>query len=278
MLALIERRARAAATGRASCGGGAVSALAFELAPALEASEPPEARGLARDEVRLMVAGRRSGEIVHARFRDLPAHLRPGDLLVINTSATLPAAVPAHARGDADRGALRDPRAPAAPASRPARGRAAQRADGACAARRGPRRRADPAARRRPGSSSLAPYAGSGRLWLARVGASASRSHRYLRRHGRPIRYGYVPGRWPLSAYQTAYATEPGQRGDAQRRAAVHRRADHPARRAGVLSPRSRCTPGCRRPSATSRPTPSSTRCRRRPPGWSTPSAAGAGG
>src|SRR5581483_7351752 len=75
--------------------GGAVTALAFELTPALEASEPPEARGLARDQVRLMVASRASGEVVHTSFRSLPAFLRPGDLIVINNSATLPAAVPA---------------------------------------------------------------------------------------------------------------------------------------------------------------------------------------
>jgi S-adenosylmethionine:tRNA ribosyltransferase-isomerase len=28
--------------------------------------------------------------------------------------------------------------------------------------------------------------------------------------HGRPIRYGYVPRDWPLEAYQTVFATEPG--------------------------------------------------------------------
>ena len=76
-----------------------MTALAFELTRALEASEPPEARGLARDEVRLMVATRASARIVHTRFRELPSYLRPGDLLVINNSATLPAAVPAR-RGD----------------------------------------------------------------------------------------------------------------------------------------------------------------------------------
>ena len=73
------------------------AALAFTLPPALEAAEPPEARGLARDAVRLMVA-RGRGPLVHARFRDLPDHLRPGDLLVINESATIPAALPARAR------------------------------------------------------------------------------------------------------------------------------------------------------------------------------------
>ena len=48
-----------------------------------------------------------------------------------------------------------------------------------------------------------------------------------------PIRYGYVERPWPISAYQNVYATEPGQRRDAERRAPVHRRGDHPARRQG---------------------------------------------
>ena len=62
-----------------------------------EAHEPPEARGLRRDEVRMLVAarGRDGTELTHARARDLPDHLRAGDVLVINTSATLPAALPA---------------------------------------------------------------------------------------------------------------------------------------------------------------------------------------
>jgi arabinose-5-phosphate isomerase len=83
------------------------SALAFELPKALEAHEPPEARGLARDEVRLMVASRHDGAIAHATFRDLPKFLRAGDLLVINTSATLPAAVPAR-RSDGEAVELRN--------------------------------------------------------------------------------------------------------------------------------------------------------------------------
>src|SRR6202012_2941037 len=34
--------------------------------------------------------------------------------------------------------------------------------------------------------------------------------HRYLAAHGRPIRYGYVQGEWPIAMYQNVYATEPG--------------------------------------------------------------------
>src|SRR5438876_4183311 len=69
--------------------------FSFALPPALEAGEPPEARGLARDEVRLLVSYRADNRIAHARFRDLPSFLDPGDLLVINTSGTMNAALPA---------------------------------------------------------------------------------------------------------------------------------------------------------------------------------------
>ena len=66
-------------------------AFTFELPPELEAHEPPEARGLSRDGVRLMVSFRsdsRTPKAVHARFRDLPRFLQAGDVLVVNTSAT----------------------------------------------------------------------------------------------------------------------------------------------------------------------------------------------
>ena len=67
---------------------------AFELPERLEAHAPPEARGLARDDVRMLVA-RGDGRLAHARARELPDFLNPGDLVVINTSATLPAALAA---------------------------------------------------------------------------------------------------------------------------------------------------------------------------------------
>jgi S-adenosylmethionine:tRNA ribosyltransferase-isomerase len=183
-----------------------MSALAFELAPALEASEPPEARGLARDEVRLMVAARGAGEIVHTRFHELTTHLRAGDLLVLNTSATLPAAVTAVHDGEPVEVRFSTP-APHDPGDelhvvelRTAGGEAMLGAG-----RAGERLTL-------PGRTRLelvGAYEGSDRLWLARA-ILGEPLHRYLRRHGRPIRYGYVPGYWPLSAYQTAYATVPG--------------------------------------------------------------------
>ncbi|TQM02197.1 S-adenosylmethionine:tRNA ribosyltransferase-isomerase [Pseudonocardia kunmingensis] len=56
------------------------------------AAEPPEERGIARDEVRLLVA-RERGPLRHTTFRALPTALRRGDLVVVNTSDTEPAAV-----------------------------------------------------------------------------------------------------------------------------------------------------------------------------------------
>src|SRR5260370_6476664 len=67
--------------------------LDFDLPPELEASEPPEARGLARDEVRLMVSYSSSNRVVHTRFRNIGEFLEAGDLLVINTSGTMNAAL-----------------------------------------------------------------------------------------------------------------------------------------------------------------------------------------
>src|SRR5712664_3436738 len=72
-----------------------LSLLDFTLAPALEASEPPEARGLARDEVRLMVSHIATNEIRHTHFRQIGNMLEAGDVLVINTSGTLNAALKA---------------------------------------------------------------------------------------------------------------------------------------------------------------------------------------
>src|SRR5689334_1977503 len=67
----------------------------FDLPVDLEAGEPPEARGLQRDHVRLLVSNLENDSIEHARFTDLPRWLSPGDLLVVNTSGTMNASLPA---------------------------------------------------------------------------------------------------------------------------------------------------------------------------------------
>ena len=183
-----------------------MSAPAFALPAELEAHEPPEARGLERDEVRLMVASRGAASLAHASFRELPELLDPGDLLVINNSATLPAAVPAR-RADGSELELRF--------AGPAQGMA----DGWWIAER---RAADggPAHDSHspgeivglPGGATaalVAPYAGGHRLWLTSVSAGEPLPE-YLWRYGHPVQYSYVSAPWPLEAFQTAYALIPG--------------------------------------------------------------------
>ena len=63
--------------------------LAFHLPPELEAGEPPEARGLTRDAVRMMVAERATNRLTNSTFVRLPTFLEAGDLVVINTSAVI---------------------------------------------------------------------------------------------------------------------------------------------------------------------------------------------
>jgi len=174
-----------------------VSQTAFELPARLEAHEPPAAR----DDVRLLVADRTGCGLVHGRFRDLTSFLAAGDLLVVNTSATLAAALPANG------GRLELRLSTPAPGRDPERFWVVElrRGDAPFAAVKVDERLALPA-----GATAriLAPYAGV-RLWLARLDLPGP-LELYLAEHGQPIRYGYVPRRWPLDAYQNVYAVEPG--------------------------------------------------------------------
>jgi S-adenosylmethionine:tRNA ribosyltransferase-isomerase len=161
------------------------------LEPGLEAHEPPEARGGRRDDVRLLVGRRASGEVSHHAFTDLPDLLEPGDLVVVNTSATEPAAfdvsptLALHLSSPHPSGGyvveLRD-------RHRPYSGGAA----GQVLALPGEGR-----------ATLLRPY--SQRLWIAdlQVGQSIVE---YGRRYGHAIRYPYVDRDWPISYYQTVFA------------------------------------------------------------------------
>lgn len=184
-----------------------MSSLAFELPAVLEATAPQEAWGTPRDGVRLMVAARGEGTITHTRFAALPEILRPGDLLVINTSATLPAALAAR-RPDGRAARLHvSTRAPALGADwrvvelRSAEGaRPAVADDGEELALAGGAR-----------VTLTMAYAAGRRLMLAQfVGLDGRSVEDYLAAHGEPIRYGYVGRRWPLADYQTTFAGAPG--------------------------------------------------------------------
>ena len=155
--------------------------IAFDLPRELEAREPAELRGDGRDDVRLMVSRRDDDSIVHAHFRDFPKFLRAGDLLVLNTTATLPAAVEnLHISTPLPGGlVIVEPRGELRPL---------------------------------PGGAKvtlLAPYRDSNRLWIARFEGVAD-LRAYLARYGRPITYSYISESFPLDAYQTVFADEPG--------------------------------------------------------------------
>jgi S-adenosylmethionine:tRNA ribosyltransferase-isomerase len=180
------------------------SPIAFTLPSRLEAHDPPEERGAARDDVRMLVATRSDGRLEDARFRDLPDFLAAGDALVLNTSKTLPAALPARREdGSSVEVHLSTP----VPGDEAGRWVVELRRDG-----RRFRGALAGEVLRLPGGGSAAlaaPYASGRRLWAARL-ALPEPLLSYLANHGRPITYRHARAERPLAAYQTVYATEPG--------------------------------------------------------------------
>jgi S-adenosylmethionine:tRNA ribosyltransferase-isomerase len=176
--------------------------IPFNLRPELQAHEPPEARGTTRDDVRMLVSRTASGEVDHLAFADLPDLLLPGDLVVVNNTATLPAAVTLPAASCAapmtvhfstampEGDWLVELRSGTGGTSAPLRGGAAgDRLD-------------------LPGGAVLRlDLRFSARLWRGRLSTAVIP---YLLRHGQPVRYSYVPSAWPIEAYQTIFATWPG--------------------------------------------------------------------
>ncbi len=184
--------------------------LAFALPPELEAGEPPEARGLARDGVRLLVSYREDDRVVHAGFRDLPDLLEPGDLLVVNTSGTMNAALPA-TRPDGSPLTLHlSTQLPAdlwtvelrtenlEPLFDGEPGEVLGLPGGARASLHTPL-----LPKNRGGAG------GRDRLWISTLDLPFSLNE-YLDAYGAPIRYRYVREAWPSDYYQTVYATEKG--------------------------------------------------------------------
>ena len=185
--------------------------LQFELPPELEAGEPPEARGLRRDEVRLMVSYLDDDRVVHSRFGDLPEFLEAGDTLVINTSGTMSAALPAtytdgtpitvhlstHLPADLWVVELRSPSGNE-PVLDGKPGEVLTLPEGASIVLHTPYL---PEKRRQ--------NEGPNRLWVSTLNLPMNFDD-YLDRHGSPIKYGYVRESWPVSYYQTVYATEVG--------------------------------------------------------------------
>ncbi len=183
------------------------SPFTFALPPELNAKEPPERRGIRRDQVRLLVIDRATGRVEHSHFDKIDDYVRENDLLVFNSSRTLPASL---------------------------RGCDCSAAHGPCMEVR--------LAERLPDDSWLAlllceqgdPFgcglrpemqiefaeglsatvlerdASIPRLWKLRFSTSGTQLVDLIYRLGKPIRYEYVSAPWDLDYYQTVYATEPG--------------------------------------------------------------------
>jgi S-adenosylmethionine:tRNA ribosyltransferase-isomerase len=185
--------------------------LHFDLPSELEAGEPPEARGLSRDEVRLMVSYLSNDHVVHSSFANLPDFLEAGDTLVINTSGTMNAALPARytdgtpvtvhlsthlpadlwvveLRSSSDNQPVLDGKS----------GEILMLPEGASIVLQTPYL-----------SEKRNQIGRSNRLWVATLDLPVSLNE-YLETHGAPIRYSYVRESWPSSYYQTVYATEVG--------------------------------------------------------------------
>ena len=172
--------------------------LPFTLPPALEAHEPPEARGLGRDGVRLLVSSALG--VAHHRFTELPALLRAGDVLVVNTSATVPAAVPVPDSQLVVHFSTEQPDGTWLVELRQAAAKAPFRAGSAGA--RYPLFGGGSVTLRRPYSA--------GRLWESDVDTGGRGVPRYLAAFGAPIRYSYVGTQWPISYYRTVFGVTPG--------------------------------------------------------------------
>ena len=182
------------------------SGIRFERPEKSTAVGPPEAHGRSRDDVRLLVAA--PGGITHHAFHDLPDRLLPGDLVVVNNSATVNGEI------DAVRGA------------QPIVVHVASRLDDGTwvvELRTAPGA-SDPVLDAVAGETLgvgelpltlLEPYPFEGssptgwgnRLWRASVEGDL---RRLLDRHGRPIAYGYLDARYPLAAYQSVFSSVPG--------------------------------------------------------------------
>ncbi|MGR3766230.1 S-adenosylmethionine:tRNA ribosyltransferase-isomerase [Rossellomorea sp. NS-SX7] len=167
----------------------------FSIPEQLNASTPIELTGKNRDEVKLMVLNRKTGACIHSHFDQLPAHLKKGDVLVVNNSRTIPASLQGKqgnrqvevrlsrkvSSNEWDAlilGCMYDTRLPIS------------FGDGVKAVMTG------------KGSENP--------LIRLAFNVEGAVFYDFLYREGQPVRYEYIDTPWPLDKYQTVYGSVPG--------------------------------------------------------------------
>ena len=181
------------------------AAFTFALPDGLSAREPPERRGLARDGVRLLVIERRTRCIQHTRFTRIGDFLRAGDLLVFNSSRTLPAALPGRV---ADGGPAIEVRLAERLPDDSWLALLVCSGDSpfGCGLRAG----LEIEFGLELSATVLSRDARIGRLWRVRFSKDRAELIDLLHRLGRPVRYEHLARPWALDDYQTVFAREPG--------------------------------------------------------------------
>ncbi len=183
-------------------------AFTFALPPELSAKEPPERRGIRRDEVRLLVIDRTTGRIEHTRFDRINNYLHAGDLLVFNSSRTLPASLRGCECSAATHGPCMEVRlAERLPDDSWLALLVCEQGDPfGCGLRVGMQIEFA----EKLSATVLERDANIARLWKLRFSISGTELVDLIYRLGKPIRYEHVSAPWDLDYYQTVYATEPG--------------------------------------------------------------------
>jgi S-adenosylmethionine:tRNA ribosyltransferase-isomerase len=163
-----------------------------------------------RAERRLLLLDRQTGAVGDAQLDDLPSLLRPGDLLVVNDAATLPASLPARAPS----GAAAEVRLVRARQG----GRRWQAVLFGAGDWRTPTERRPPPEPLHPGdrievaglSAVVERVSGTSvRLFDLAFEANVDEVWAAIYRRGRPIQYAHVPAPLALWSVQTAYAARP---------------------------------------------------------------------
>ncbi len=190
--------------------------LDFVLPPSLEAHEPPEHDGRRRDDVRLLVSSASEASVHHSSIRHLADWLSAGDLIVVNTSATLPAALRGTRRPSSNTSApepvlvhvagplpgglwLVELRRPSVGGNQPLGDASVE----------------DIVALDSGGELHLvapwrpAPPRGGARLWVVEPRLDRP-VETYLVAHGRPIQYRDTPRPVGIDAYQSIFSRTPG--------------------------------------------------------------------